>query len=1137
MRLTRRRPHVLWGLAGGLLLALTWVLAKIGAWAGETNQPGSAGVKLWLTATYLVAGLLFVVTVWGLRHSKSSRGLLALIIVAGLAMRAVCFTEPARHETDFYRYMWEGALTANGHNPYSVRPKDAPHDDDLAALTEAGRPVLEHVTHSYLTSIYPPVAQAVFALAYRIAPFNANALRAVFLGFDVAVLAMLVLVLRRLGKPLHQAAFYWWNPIVVKEFYIAAHMDAVVIAFAFSAVVAVLWHWRRSGMMLLGVAMGAKLWPVVLAPILLRRQARSWRQWVAGALLLGATATVVLWPLLVSWQRGEQSGLYAYARQWRSNAGLFSVIRWASHSLRERNFFGWEAAENATRFVSAGLLAVWLVVLTRRPITDDEDFVRRCLFAVGGMFLLSPTQFPWYYTWLLPLLAVTPSLPLLLYTALLPLYHLHDEHKWVLWIEHLPVWALLIWSIRRRRLLPAAERFAPVASLPAGLRVAVIIPALNEEQAIGRVLEAIPQWVCQVIVADNGSTDHTGEVARERGATVVHQPERGYGAACLAGIAALNRPDIVVFLDADFSDHPQEMTRLVEPIARNEADLVIGSRVLGQAEPGALTPQQRFGNALACRLIRIIYGVRFSDLGPFRAIRYAALQRLEMSDRNFGWTVQMQVRAAQFGLWAVEVPVSYRQRVGQSKISGTVRGVILAGTKIISTIVLEARRAKRRQAAIDERLIVFARYPRAGKSKTRLAPLLGDEGAARLHRQLVVQTLHTARGFSALRDVAAEVRCTGDSPRAMAAMFGNDLTYRDQGDGDLGQRLHSATAAAFDESAQRVVVIGTDCPLLTRQHLDAAFEALANNDVVLGPAHDGGYYLIGLNRAHEELFADIPWGGPEALTRTQRAAERLGLRVHLLPELPDVDTPADLATWAQGRMGQANEPPRLSVIIPARNEQEHLAATLGSVLACAGTEIIVVDGQSDDRTAEIARQFGVTVISAPPSRGGQLNAGAARARGDVLLFLHADTVLPADYAPQIRAVLDQPGTAAGAFEFQVDAPGLALRLIEWAVHWRSRLLGRPYGDQAMFMTTETFRECSGFPDLPYMEDYAMLARLRRQGRIRIAGSAVQTSARRWQEHGTWRTTLRHQWLIIRHAVRHPAKKGVQAALQLRKLAK
>ena len=1104
---------MLWGLSGGVLLVLVFVLAKIGAWL---ELPDSAQVPLLLTMAYLIAGLVFVAAVWWLRRSESSRGLWLWIVVAGLAMRLVCFTEPPRYESDYYRYLWEGALTANGQNPYSVRPQDAFRDNHLA---EAGRPVLEKINHPYLVSIYPPVAQAAFALAYRIAPFNADSLRAVFLGFDLVVLALLVLVLRRLGRPLHQAAIYWWNPIVIKEFYIAAHMDAVVIAFALLAVTAVLWRWRRAGLMLLGVAVGAKLWPVVLAPMLLRRQSRSWRQWITGALLFGTTAALVLWPLLASWRLGEQSGLHAYSQQWTNNAGLFNVIRWVAHLLRDHNFIGWYAAENLARLVSAGLLIIWLVVLTRRPIADDEDFVRRCLLAVGGLFLLSPTQFPWYYTWLLPFLAVTPSLPLLLYTALLPLYHLHYDHKWVLWIEHLPVWLLIIGSVLRRRSLPAAQRPSTVAPLPAGLRVAVVIPALNEEQAIGRVLESIPAWVQQIIVADNGSTDRTAEVARKHGATVVRQSERGYGAACLAGIAALEAPDIVVFLDADFSDDPQEMARLVEPIARDEADLVIGSRVLGPAERGALTPQQRFGNALACRLIRLIYGARFTDLGPFRAIRYAALQRLQMTDRNFGWTAQMQVRAARLGLRSVEVPVSYRRRIGRSKISGTVRGVILAGTKIISTIFREARAPRRTET---ERLIVFARYPRAGQSKTRLAPLLGNEGAARLHRQLVNQTLYLARGC------ALEVRSTGDTPNAMATLFGDDLTYRDQGDGDLGRRLQHATATAFSESARRVVVIGTDCPLLSRQHLNAAFDALADADVVLGPAHDGGYYLIGLNRPHAELFADIPWGGPEVLARTQAAAARLGLRVHLLPVLPDVDVPDDLTIWAQARLARLDERPRLSVIIPARNEQDHLAATLGSVLACAGAEIIVVDGQSDDRTAEIARRFGATVLTAPPSRGGQLNAGAAQARGDVLLFLHSDTLLPADYTSQIFSVLAQPGTAAGAFELGIDAPGLSFRLIEWAVRWRSRLLERPYGDQAMFMPTQTFRECGGFPDLPSMEDYAMLARLHRRGHIRIAGSTVRTSARRWQQHGTLRTTLRHQGLILRYHFRRTDSAGGNA---------
>jgi glycosyltransferase involved in cell wall biosynthesis len=230
-------------------------------------------------------------------------------------------------------------------------------------------------------------------------------------------------------------------------------------------------------------------------------------------------------------------------------------------------------------------------------------------------------------------------------------------------------------------------------------RLAVIIPALNEAAAIGRVLAAIPGWVDEVLVVDNGSTDATAAVAQKQGARVIWEPQRGYGAACLAGINALTTPDIVVFLDGDYSDHPEEMDRLVDPLVENNADLVIGSRVLGQRQPGALTPQARFGNWLACLLIRLIWRVRYSDLGPFRAIGFPALQLLNMQDRDYGWTVEMQIKAAARHLRILEVPVSYRLRVGQSKISGTIRGVVGAGAKILATIGKEALRSRQVGAA------------------------------------------------------------------------------------------------------------------------------------------------------------------------------------------------------------------------------------------------------------------------------------------------------------------------------------------------------------------------------------------------------------------------------------------------------
>lgn len=225
-----------------------------------------------------------------------------------------------------------------------------------------------------------------------------------------------------------------------------------------------------------------------------------------------------------------------------------------------------------------------------------------------------------------------------------------------------------------------------------GQTVGVIIPAQNEERAIGRVIADIPDWVDTIVVADNGSTDETSAIAKNAGALVIEEPKSGYGAACLAGIRLLNehQPDIIVFLDGDYSDYPEDMSDLVAPITNGDFDLVIGSRTLGQAAPGSLTPQQRFGNGLATLLIRWIWGTRFTDLGPFRAIRAQALHGLKMIDRDYGWTVEMQIKAARENLRCCEVPVRYRARIGVSKVSGTVKGVVLAGTKILTVIARHA---------------------------------------------------------------------------------------------------------------------------------------------------------------------------------------------------------------------------------------------------------------------------------------------------------------------------------------------------------------------------------------------------------------------------------------------------------------
>ena len=218
-------------------------------------------------------------------------------------------------------------------------------------------------------------------------------------------------------------------------------------------------------------------------------------------------------------------------------------------------------------------------------------------------------------------------------------------------------------------------------------RISIIIPAYNEESSIGLVLDALPQEkIHEIIVVDNGSTDATARVAQEHGARVVKEPKKGYGSACRKGIDELDAPDIVVFIDGDFSDFPEEIVLLIGPIETGEKDFVLGSRMIFPKSQLALLPQARYGNRLAILLIKLFFKYEFTDLGPFRAIRYSSLMSLGMQDRDFGWTVEMQIKALRNGLRIHEVPVNYRKRVGISKITGTLSGTIRASTKIIYTI-------------------------------------------------------------------------------------------------------------------------------------------------------------------------------------------------------------------------------------------------------------------------------------------------------------------------------------------------------------------------------------------------------------------------------------------------------------------
>lgn len=427
------------------------------------------------------------------------------------------------------------------------------------------------------------------------------------------------------------------------------------------------------------------------------------------------------------------------------------------------------------------------------------------------------------------------------------------------------------------------------------------------------------------------------------------------------------------------------------------------------------------------------------------------------------------------------------------------------------------------------RLIVFTRYPEAGTTKTRLIPALGAEGAATLQRQMTEYTLSQVNALQRDRPMEIDIRFAGGDRARMQSWLGGGYTYQPQGTGDLGTRMAQALSDGFAAGSDRLLVIGTDCPGLDALTLNQAFEQLNTADLVVGPATDGGYYLIGLRRPVPELFVGIDWSTERVLSQTLAIAQSLHLSVALLTSLGDVDRPDDLPLWEavqqrHSAVNSMNSMDSISVIIPVLNEGDRLQECLQAALAPRDAEIIVVDGGSVDGTAELAAAMGAIVLQSPPGRARQMNRGAAAATGKILLFLHGDTRLPPDYPSQMRHTLAQCNIVAGAFTLHIASANPSLRWVEWGVGVRSRWLQLPYGDQALFLKADRFQAMGGFAELPIMEDFELVQRLQRQGRIAIAPATVLTSPRRWETLGVIRTTLINQMIIAGYFLGVPAER-------------
>lgn len=413
-------------------------------------------------------------------------------------------------------------------------------------------------------------------------------------------------------------------------------------------------------------------------------------------------------------------------------------------------------------------------------------------------------------------------------------------------------------------------------------------------------------------------------------------------------------------------------------------------------------------------------------------------------------------------------------------------------------------------------LIVFGRYPVPGRTKTRLVPALGPAGAAELQREMTEKILEVA-----LADSVASVRfCyTGGTSRQVRRWIKRPgLHIERQTDGDLGRRMHHAIASALKQGYQQVVLMGTDVPSVAAAHLRAAFDSLQNNDMVLGPSRDGGYWLIGLRRP-VDLFTDIAWGTDRVLAQTLEAGRRLNLRTGQLAPLQDVDHIDDLSALPPPIMGRR---PYLSVVIPALNEAADIETAIQSA-RCDDCEIIVVDGGSKDRTAACAQAAGARVILSPMGRALQQNRGARKANGKILLFLHADSRLPDNYCMHLFETLMDSQTVAGAFQFKTDFSNWGMRLIENAAHIRSAWFQMPYGDQGIFLRKDLFDRIGGFTPVPIAEDLFLVRQLARMGRIGLTPVPVVTSGRRWRTIGVWRATLVNYLIAGGCLIRVPAR--------------
>lgn len=451
------------GLSGIILLLcfslIVYISPDFSKSIAEVQKP-----VLFLVAILVFSGAVYLFAIFKTPRTDLKKKQLIWVIGIGIILRVLMLFSAPILEDDYYRYLWDGAVTANGINPYEYSPEEVLGGTgiptELSELAEESGEIIHGINHPEVRTIYPPIAQAFFALSYWLDSWSLISWKLILIVFDLATLSLIFNALGILKLPSSYLIIYWWNPLLLKEIFNSAHLDVLVFPFVLSAIIMASQNRYIRSTVTLIIGMGIKLWPVFLLPILLRPIISKPKELLSALVVAVISIGVLFLPIYLS-GLDNSSGFIAYGQSWQNNDSAFRILIYISELSLDLLHYETFHKYTVARFLVIALIAIWIAYITLGKTFKNEDLFKKSLLIIAFVFLISPTQFPWYYTWLIPFLAIKPRFSLLLLTALLPMYYLRYYFEprgeieiftnLIVWVEFVPVWILLIWEWRKNR--------------------------------------------------------------------------------------------------------------------------------------------------------------------------------------------------------------------------------------------------------------------------------------------------------------------------------------------------------------------------------------------------------------------------------------------------------------------------------------------------------------------------------------------------------------------------------------------------------------------------------------------------------------------------------------------------------------